>query len=237
MNLNGGVGMAEHRDVIADRWWSSLDKKRTELRKAAVEDDSDDPAIQDSGNGDYRDYAADDPTLKVNVGNHYVYRPMTVDDLINILNDLRDNHLVGAGGVRVQSLIRTSGVTSRLTGVTVDYGRGEDGVETVIIGSDSWLPYEDNESLLAQDNENDDTDEDDEPGEDEVNRIVKAVHSIHEDDIAEINKMRINDEELYRVAKIADGIVTADSDERPRDDDTIHEAVLEAVRLTEERLL
>ena len=128
-------------------------------------------------------------------------------------------------------------MTSRLTGIAVDYGKDENGEETVIIGSDSWLPYENNETLLSQDGEDDGVTDADAPSDDEVNKIVRAVHSIHDDDIAEINKMRINDEELYRVAKIADGLVTADSDERPRDDDTIHEAVLDAIRLTEERLL
>ena len=249
------------------------------------------PVIQDGHSDGFSHRAADyandhrDKTKPVDVGEndgrrHLIYRPETLDDIITVLSSLKSGWFRGDGNVPVRGLIRTSGVSSSVTGLAVDYGSDPvTGRRMIILGSESWLPYEapvtvDNDdsvddddtehmaalSVLSQEREatgpddlaldsipddantvehvgyNDSIDTDvDEPDERVIARVMAAVKSIHDDDIREINRLRVLDEDLYRVAKIADGIVTAGSDEHGRDDDTIREAVLDAIRLTEER--
>lgn len=227
MSNNDDSPLRPHRGVINQSWWSELDEK---AHQHPVGDQSDHPFHRTPF-----DYAIDDAQRKVDVGQHAIYHPETLDDLIEVLNEIKYQQFNGRGDIPAKSCIRLQGVQTSLTGLSIDYGQSTDGDSMIIAASDSWLPIEDDHHLTLNQsvNEPDDDERDqlDKEMDEALNAIVEGVKSIHNDDIDKINTLRLNHEDWYRVCKTIDGLIISGSSDYSYDDDSIRLAAIDVLRM------
>lgn len=221
--------MGTHSGLINDQYWKSM----------AGEDEVDHGPHERKN----RDFAINDPLGFEDVGGgHHVYRPETLNDLITVLVRIRDEEFDGNGDVRVSSINRIRGIEAVRSAMAVDWGvdpMGEDADGEVLIASSSYLPLEhekDDGSVIAL--------QQDRPelwSEKDVERIVDAMKIVHMTDpgngnATEYKRLKADEPDVLRLAKIADGLISYESDSGfdQLTDDDLSKAAEQALRISNE---
>lgn len=221
--------MKAHSGIINDQYWKSM----------AGEEDVDGVPHERKN----RDFAINDPLGFEDVGDgHHVYRPDTLNDLITVLERIRDEEFDGNGNVRVSSINRIRGIEAVRSSMTVDWGVdpiGEDADGEVLIASSSYLPLEhenDDGSTIAL--------QQDHPelwSKEDVDKIVAAMKIVHmtnpwNGNISEYKRLNTDDPDVLRLAKIADGLISSGSDSRfdQLTDGDLSKAAEQALRISNE---
>lgn len=221
--------MSRHGNLIDDKYWTSM----------AGDDGSDEV---DDGHEYHpqrrdRDFVINDGLGYENVGDdHHLYRPETLNDLLTVLERIRDEEFDGNGDVPVSSVNRIQGVETVRTQLSVDWGvddNGEDPNGEVILASSSHLPLEHDDGLALKQLHQPKWDPD------EVDAIVSAMKLIHtsiDDHVQMAEYRRVSDErpDIMRLARIADGMAISGTTGRFADlnDDTLRSAAEEALRVS-----